>query len=581
MSRISIAIRPLVILVAALVATAMQTSVADAHAGHDHGPNIEVSASVAPRFEAASDDFEVLGVLKGSDIVLTLDRFRTNEPITTAKIEATINGEAATVAAAADDTYKISSPALGKPGRAEVLLTIQAGTVSDLLAGVIEVPGAVAAPTRSIAWWQGLPIARESFIAGFVGLMAGVLGVLFVRRRSTPALPALEVAGSLRPAMMERTNEPAPLRAVAKTLASVVILLVIASRAAVSPSHAEAPTKPSITITADLPQRLADGSLFVPKITQRLLSIRTVMAGESTAGSTIELNGQIIADPNGFGRVQATVDGRIDALEGGLVVVGQMVDRGQALAVLTPIVSTADRSSFEGTSGEIDTRIALAEAKLARLMRIAGVVAQKDIDDTRTELETLKTRRTAVRSAVRETVVLTAPISGTVSMSTAVPGQLATARETLFEIVDLSRLWIEAIAFDARLVADITAARAVEATGEILALDYVGRGVSARQQGLPLHFSIRSPPAALVIGKPVNVLLTTRETRQGLILPQSAVVRGQNGLSIVWTHTQAERFKPNVVKVKPIDGQRLLIEGGLSPNERVVIQGATLLNQVR
>jgi membrane fusion protein, heavy metal efflux system len=166
-------------------------------------------------------------------------------------------------------------------------------------------------------------------------------------------------------------------------------------------------------------------------------------------------------------------------------------------------------------------------------------------------------------------------------MSTAVPGQLATAREALFEIVDPSRMWVEAIAFDARLVADITAARAVEATGEVLALDYVGRGVSARQQGLPLHFSIKSPPASLVIGKPVNVLLTTKETRQGMILPQSAVVKGQNGLSIVWTHTQAERFKPNVVKVKPIDGQRLLVEGGLAANERVVIEGATLLNQVR
>jgi membrane fusion protein, heavy metal efflux system len=105
--------------------------------------------------------------------------------------------------------------------------------------------------------------------------------------------------------------------------------------------------------------------------------------------------------------------------------------------------------------------------------------------------------------------------------------------------------------------------------------------VSARQQGLPLHFSIKAPPATLVIGKPVSVLLTTKETRQGMILPQSAVVKGQNGLAVVWTHTQAERFKPNVVKIKPIDGQRMLVEGGLAPNERVVIEGATLLNQVR
>ncbi len=584
MNKVLQALRPLAVFAATIVFASSQTSAAHAHAGHDHGPAIEVSASVAPRFEAASDDFEALGVLKGPDLVLTLDRFRTNEPIPNAKIDVTINGEVAAVTNSEDGTYKIASPILARPGRAEILLTIQVGTVTDLLAGAIEIPGAVATPVRSAAWWQQLPIKNDNLISALVGLMVGILGVLLFRKRSAAERidTATDVSNPLDLSQGDRTLQQPKLRAVAKVLASAVLLsLMTHALGGISEAIAETPAKASITISADLPQRLADGSLFVPKITQRLLSIRTVLAGESTAGSTVELNGQIVADPNGFGRVQATVDGRIDAPKGGLVVVGQKVEQGQVLAILTPIVATADRSSYESASGEIDTRIALGEAKLARLTRIAGVVAQKDIDDTRTELETLKTRRTAVRATVRETVTLTAPISGTVSMSTAVPGQLANAREALFEIVDPSRMWVEAIAYDARLVADITAARAVEATGEVLALDYVGRGVSARQQGLPLHFSIKAPPATLVIGKPVNVLLTTRETRQGMILPQAAVVKGQNGLSIVWTHTQAERFKPNVVKVKPIDGQRLLVEGGLSANERVVIEGATLLNQVR
>jgi membrane fusion protein, heavy metal efflux system len=534
--------------VAAILSLLISVSAALAHAGHDHGPQIEVSASVAPRFEAASDDFEVLAVLKAADLIVTLDRFRTNEPITTAKIQATVNGDAAVVTALPDGTYKLVSPLLAKPGRAEIVLTIENDNIADLLAGAIEIPGAAVAATRPTTWWQSLPVTREVMVAALGGLILGVLGVLLVRPRRA--------------------------HAVARSATVFVVLTALSIASAPSQLAAQTPTKANITITADLPQRLPDGSLFVPKVTQRLLTIRTVMAGESNAGSTIELNGQIIPDPNGFGRIQAPVDGRIDAPTGGLVFVGQKVERGQVLAVLTPVVGTADRSSFEGAVGEIDTRIALAEAKLARITRIAGVVAQKDIDDTRTELETLKTRRNAVRSAIRETITLTAPISGIVSMSPAVPGQLASAR-------DPGRMWVEAIAFDARLVADITAARAIEATGEVLALDFVGRGVSARQQGLPLHFSIKSPPVALVIGKPVTVLLTTKETRQGLILPQSAVVKGQNGLSIVWTHTQAERFKPNVVRVKPIDGQRLLVDGGLAPNERVVIDGATLLNQVR
>ena len=278
-----------------------QSSAGRAHAGHDHGPSIEVSASVAPRFEAASDDFEALGVLKGSSLVLTLDRFRTNEPILNAKIEATINGETATVTPDDNATYKMTSPTLFKAGRAEILLTISSGAITDLLAGVIEIPGTTASAARATHWWQRLAFNQDSLIAALGGVMFGVLGVLLFRKGA-----AREHGNT--------TVEHAKHRIDAK-IVRLVVMTVAAGQALAhaQPATAELPPKARITITADLPQRLPDGSLFVPKITQRLLSIRTVLAGESTAGSTIELNGQIIADPNGFGRVQATVDGRIDA----------------------------------------------------------------------------------------------------------------------------------------------------------------------------------------------------------------------------------------------------------------------------
>ncbi len=110
----------------------------------------------------------------------------------------------------------------------------------------------------------------------------------------------------------------------------------------------------------------------------------------------------------------------------------------EALGVLRgpDLTLTLDRfrTNEPVATAKIDTRIALAEAKPARLTRIAGTVAQKDCDDTRTELQILNTHRTDVRATVRETVVLTAPISGIISVSTAVPGQLATAREALLRL---------------------------------------------------------------------------------------------------------------------------------------------------
>ena len=93
-------------LVAILIAGTGATPRAFAHAGHDHGPTIEVAATVAPRFEAVSDDFELIAVLKGPDLILTLDRFRTNEPVVDAKIDATVNNQPGVGTAVGDGPFK-------------------------------------------------------------------------------------------------------------------------------------------------------------------------------------------------------------------------------------------------------------------------------------------------------------------------------------------------------------------------------------------------------------------------------------------------------------------------------------------
>ena len=53
----------------------------------------------------------------------------------------------------------------------------------------------------------------------------------------------------------------------------------------------------------------------------------------------------------------------------------------------------------------------LKEQKLARISRIPGAVPQKDIDDTRAELESLIRRRATVQATIRARQELTAPIS--------------------------------------------------------------------------------------------------------------------------------------------------------------------------
>jgi hypothetical protein len=81
-------------------------------------------------------------------------------------------------------------------------------------------------------------------------------------------------------------------------------------------------------------------------------------------------------------------------------------------------------------------------------------------------------------------------------------------------------------------------------------------------------------------GKPFEGL-TTGEKIEGLAIPRTAVLRGTNGQTIVFEHTTPERFEARIVRVEPLDAERVIVLDGLAPGKRVVVQGAELLNQIK
>jgi hypothetical protein len=73
----------------------------------------------------------------------------------------------------------------------------------------------------------------------------------------------------------------------------------------------------------------------------------------------------------------------------------------------------------------------------------------------------------------------------------------------------------------------------------------------------------------------------TRTTIQGIPVPSAAVVRNPSNQDIVWVHTGAEIFVARTVRTVPLDGANVSVVDGLKPGERLVTQGAALVNQVR
>ena len=62
---------------------------------------------------------------------------------------------------------------------------------------------------------------------------------------------------------------------------------------------------PGAAVNASGLARLPDGSVNLPKLAQRHMAIRTVLAPQSEAAASVEMSGRVVMDPNASGRVQA------------------------------------------------------------------------------------------------------------------------------------------------------------------------------------------------------------------------------------------------------------------------------------
>ncbi|MES2886594.1 MAG: HlyD family efflux transporter periplasmic adaptor subunit [Pseudomonadota bacterium] len=341
--------------------------------------------------------------------------------------------------------------------------------------------------------------------------------------------------------------------------------------------HGDAPAVPS----ANGPQRQSDGSVFLPKPAQRQLAVRTVVTEAAELPRTVELSAKVLMDPNAGGKVQALNPGRIEPGPRGLPNSGQAVRKGEILAYVVPSAAPIERSNQAAQLAELRASKALADKRVARLQELADTVPRKEIEALESEAASLAARIAAVGAGLSTREALLAPVSGVIASAHVVAGQVVDARELIFEIVDPSRLRIEALAFDAALASNIGDA-SMAIGDQRVPLTFIGASRSLREQALPLAF--RAQDAALdqlAVGQPVRVFVQTKDKIKGISVPVASLMKNPANQTVVWVKTAPERFEPRTVTTEPLDGVNAAVTSGLEPGDRVATQGATLINQVR
>jgi len=543
----------------ALAVTAVLCSVtapASAHEGHDHGEQQPVSAGALPRGEADSDAFEIVAIVRGENLEIYLDRFATNEPVTGATLEVESPDGPVKASAGADGTYRVAAPWLAKNGRTDLIFTVTAGDTTDILPLTIQsAPGAAQSAAQQEASAGG-HISKVSVLLVLGGALIGAL------------LAAIALRGGRR----------------AAALVIILPLLMGAREPEAHEGHGHEEEKAQIaisTVSGERAQRLPDGAVFVPKTVQRIFALRTLVAENAKHRKVTELPGRIIPDPNASGYVQSAVGGRLSAPPGGFPRLGTRVKQGDILGYVTPPIAAIDVSDMRQRQGELDQQISIVERRFARYEQLApsGAISRTQLEDTRLELEGLRDRRASIEKSRREPEALIAPVAGVIAEGSAVAGQIVQPSSVVFNIIDPSRLWVEALSFES--LEPSRGARASTYTGKNYDLIYQGTGFADRSQSVPVHFAVTGDTAGLRAGQFLTVLVTTDDTKEGLAVPRSSVVRGSNGQDFVYEHIAPERFMARSVRTEPLDGDRVLIVSGFTPGKRIVSQGADLLDHVR
>lgn len=530
---------------------------ATAWAAGDHGAEAPAAAGAvtSPRISSHSDLFELVGVVENSEMKIYLDRYASNEPVTDAKIEVEAGAAKGSAAPQPDGSYSFKHELLGKPGTLAVNFVVAAGKDTDLLAGDLVISDPHAGDDHAGAT---RPWLRWAAYAGAALLLAVVAAATWRNRRRKGLASMLIAACAL----------------------GLGATATLDAQAGPGHDHGE---ESAPTAGGNAPRRLADGGVFLPKASQRQLGVRTVVAQEASLPTTVELTGRVVLDSNAGGKVQPTQAGRIEAGPRGLPQLGQTVRKGEVLAVVRASSSAIDRANQQAQSAELNASLSLARRRVERLQQLEGTVPKKDIEAAQSDVISLQQRAAAVAGSVSAIEALVAPVSGVIAAANVVAGQVVEGREVLFEIVDPSRMSVEASAFDAALSANIASASASPAPGASVPLQFVGAGSSLREGAIPLVFRTLPGKNALPlsINQPVKVTVQTKSQVKGFAVPISAVVKNASNQDMVWLHTGAEVFQPRTIRQVPLDGSTAAIVDGLKPGDRVVTQGAPLVNQVR
>ncbi len=306
-----------------------------------------------------------------------------------------------------------------------------------------------------------------------------------------------------------------------------------------------------------------------------LSGVRTAKVSRERIATRLRAVGLVTANESAVSVVSAHFSGWVE--DASFAQAGQRVEKGQLLATLSgPEFLTAEQVFVADSSWARQRRSpppaaappgAMTRKEQNALQRLG--VAQQDIDAL------------VRRGRLLDAMPIRAPISGFIARKSALPGLYAPTGTELFQLVDLSTVWVvvELREQDAALVSPGTPARLTFAAlpGEVLhgTIEQISPALNAETRTLQARIELANGALKLRPGMTADVVLEP-QSAEGLTAPADALVE-LDDLRYVFVALAPGRFEPRLVSVGARGEGRVQILEGLSPGDAVVTNGNFLV----
>jgi Cu(I)/Ag(I) efflux system membrane fusion protein len=323
----------------------------------------------------------------------------------------------------------------------------------------------------------------------------------------------------------------------------------------------------------------------------QLIGMRTAKVERSALGDSLRTVGVIAANERGLAEISVRFSGWVQQLL--VAETGRRVKRGEVLAtVYSPEVLRAEQEFVTARGWDAKAGGAGGGAALDHHAAIELGGAQAGLAaDARRRLELLgiappEIDAVAARGKAADSVPIRSPVEGYVTARNVVPGAAIQPGAPLFEVADLSKVWLLADVFeqDASRVRvgqkaslELAAYPGEKFAGRVQFI-YPTLNAATRTLRVRLEFTNRAGPGGVKLrpGMFGNVALDL-PAASGLVIPSEALVdTGEHQYAFV--SKEGGRFEPRLLRVGGRSGDKVQVAAGLAEGEAVVTTGNFLLD---